>query len=320
MDDFLFVALLRLLCNQQSQNFLDICREINLPVAIDKTFWGSTKMVFLGFLLDTAKQMVGIPLEKISKGVNMINYILSKNKITWNQLQRICGFLNFLSRCVVPGRTFTRRLYSRINPKMKKHHHWRVNKEMQFDLQVWLTFLNHPSVFARPFMDFTLVSAQELCFYTDATENPKLGFGGYFNGDYMWQKWDEKFIKTNNPGIAYLELYAVTAALLAWMPKLKNMRVAIFVDNQNVKTYLNKMTASCKNAMILIRMLVLEQMIHNVRIYGRYVKSAENIGADELSRLRINKFKRDMDKKGVVLNEQTEIPERIWPITKVWVN
>ena len=38
LDDYLFVALLRSLCNQQCQNFIDICGEINFPVAIDKTF------------------------------------------------------------------------------------------------------------------------------------------------------------------------------------------------------------------------------------------------------------------------------------------
>ena len=78
----------------------------------------------------------------------MINYILIKKKITLYELQRICGYLNFLSRCVVPGRTFTRQLYSGIHPGLKKHHHIRVTSEFKFDLQVWLEFLNHPSIFA----------------------------------------------------------------------------------------------------------------------------------------------------------------------------
>ena len=320
LDDFLFVAFVRWLCNLQCQNFLDICREINFPVAIDKTFWDSTKMVFLGFLLDTVEQRVGIPLEKITKGVNMIDYILGKTRITLYELQRICGYLNFLSKCVIPGRTFTLRLYSKINPKMKRHHHLRVSKEMRFDLQVWLAFLNHPSVFSRPFMDYSLMTANELMFYTDASANPRLGFGGFFNGDYMWQQWDEDFIKSYNPGIAYLELYAVTAALIAWMPKFQNRRVAVFVDNKNVKSYLNNMSSGCKNIMVLVRLLVLEQMVNNVRVYGCYVKSSENIGADDLFRLRIDKFKTDMAKKGIKLEERTEVPENIWPMNKVWIN
>ena len=41
LDDYLFAALLKLLCNNQIKTFLAVCQEINLPVALDKTFWGS---------------------------------------------------------------------------------------------------------------------------------------------------------------------------------------------------------------------------------------------------------------------------------------
>ena len=46
----------------------------------------------------------------------MITAVLNKNKarkaaqrkITVLQLQKICGFLNFLGRAIIPGRAFTR--------------------------------------------------------------------------------------------------------------------------------------------------------------------------------------------------------------------
>ena len=135
LDDFLFVVLLKWFCNQQIQCFLDICKEINFPISMEKTFWASTKTVFLGFLIDTVKQMVGIPLEKITKGINMITYTLSKKKLMVQQLQRIYGFLNFLGRAVVPVRAFTRRLYSYTSGKiLKPHHHINISKEMRLDL------------------------------------------------------------------------------------------------------------------------------------------------------------------------------------------
>ena len=79
LDDFLFVALIAALCNRQMQIFMEICEFIQLPVNLEKTFWASTCMVFLGMLIDTVNQTVSIPQDKIIKALNMINRILSRN-------------------------------------------------------------------------------------------------------------------------------------------------------------------------------------------------------------------------------------------------
>ena len=157
LDDFLFAHLMKLLCNMQVKEFLQVCKKIGFPVSLEKTFWGTTRLTFLGLLIDTINQCVCIPIDKIAKAVSLINSILEKSskKVALNQLQKVCGFLNFLGRCVITGRAFTRRLYAyTANDKLKPHHHIRVNSEMKRDLQMWLTFLEHPSVFCRPFLDF----------------------------------------------------------------------------------------------------------------------------------------------------------------------
>ena len=113
LDDFLFAQLMKLLCNNQVKEFLRICDNIAFPVSLEKTFWASTRMTFLGLLIDTVLQCVFVPIDKVSKALLLIESILLKKskKVTLNQLQKVCGFLNFLGRCVIPGRAFTRRLY-----------------------------------------------------------------------------------------------------------------------------------------------------------------------------------------------------------------
>ena len=177
-------------------------------------------------------------------------------------------------------------------------------------------FLKNPVIFARPFMDYNAVSASELDFYTDASKNPELGFGGYFANEYFSQQWDSAFIKEFNPSLGYLELYAVAVALLIWMPKRKNRRVTVFMDNKEAKSNLNKMTSNCRNSMILIRLLVLEQMVHNVRIFAEYVKSSDNEGADDLSRMREHKFLRDCRKRGKSMIRMSVLAS-VWPMSKV---
>ena len=139
LDDFLFAALIKYLCNNQVKVFLEICELIKFPVSMEKTFWASTSMTFLGMLIDTVNQCVAIPIEKIQKAKELIGEVLLKKsrKITLKQLQKICGFLNFLGKCVIPGRVFTRRLYVYTsNTKLLPHHHIRITGEMKADLEM----------------------------------------------------------------------------------------------------------------------------------------------------------------------------------------
>ena len=124
LDDFFFAALLQALCDDQLDNFIKVCGEICFPVALDKTFWSSERLVFLGLLIDSVNQVVCLPKEKVEKALEMIDFFLSSKKVTVLQVQKLCGYLNFLCRCITPGRTFIMRLYSLIaNDNLKQHHH-----------------------------------------------------------------------------------------------------------------------------------------------------------------------------------------------------
>ena len=139
-------------------------------------------MVFLGLLIDTMRQLVLIPAAKIDKAQLMLSSAISKKKVTVKQLEKICGFLNFLDWCIIPGRAFTRRLYAYtagVTEKLKPHHHLKISGEIKEDLAMWLEFIQHPSVYARSFMDFSKdLCAPDIDFYSDASKNESLGFGG----------------------------------------------------------------------------------------------------------------------------------------------
>ena len=260
LDDYYFAELMKLLCNNQVKEFLQVCESISFPVSLEKTFWATTKLVFLGLLIDTLNQCVCTPTEKVAKAVNLIQTIVNKKskKVTLNQLQKVCGFLNFLGRCVIPRRAFTRRLYAyTANDKLKPHQHIRITSELKADLFMWLTFLEHPSVFCRPFLDFSkVIIADEVDMYSDASG--VIGMGALCGASWMYQKWDPAFIKKHRPSIEYLELFAVTAGVLTWIHRFRNKRIILFCDNQSVVDMINLTSTSCKNCMVLIRCIVLK--------------------------------------------------------------
>ena len=326
LDDFFFVALLRALCNSQVDEFIALCREINFPISLDKTFWGDTTIAFLGLLIDTVNQVVCIPTEKIERARLLINQILcSKNrKATIQQIQRLSGFLHFLCKCVVPGRAFTTRLYALSKPEMKQHHHVKVPQDVVSDLKMWGEFLNSPQVFCRPFIDFGQWTSEDIDMYSDASGYlTHLGFGAYCQNNWMKAKWcDAGMQKSGNqkewaPSIEYLELFGVTAGVLAWIHRFANKRICLFCDNDSVCKMINKSSSRCKNSMVLIRLLVLQEMKFNLRISAKYIKSEDNILSDSLSRMDMKRFWKHAHKS--MDTASTDIPNEIWPISKIWI-
>ena len=266
-------------------------------------------------------QTVSVPVEKIVKAKELVKLVLLKKKVTVHQIQKLCGFLNFLCRAIVPGRAFTRRLYaSYAGSKLKPHHHIYIKSENRLDLKIWNVFLEHPSVFARPFMDFAnVLSADQIFFYTDSSGNKNLGMGGICVSSWMYSSWDSQFVATRKPSIQYLELYALTAAIIAWIHRYQNRRVIVFCDNNSVVNMLNQGTSGCKQCMVLIRIITLHCMVHNVCVFGEHLSTTKNDLADALSRLKLKKFFKLAQRKGLYLDPYpTPVPELIWPMKKIW--
>ena len=319
LDDYLFVAYFKHWCNRQIQNFLEVCSDINFPVSMDKTFWAEETILFLGLLIDLVRQLVSIPADKVERAKTLIMDMLSSKKTTVHQLQKLAGYLNFLCRCVIPGRAFTRRIYTFYSPKMLPHHHVNVTKALKDDLRMWNTFLNDPSVYCRPFIDFSLVlKADMLDWYTDASG--VIGFGGYHLSNWFQGRWSNQFLETEKPSIQYQELYAVTVSVLLWGERYRNKRICLFCDNLSVVNMINATTTGCKNCMVLIRILVLRSMMWNLRIFARHVETKDNFLADALSRFQMGRFWKDVHRTKRTMQACSEtIPHEIWPVDKVWL-
>ena len=318
LDDYMFASLLKVSCDWQVQQFLDVCKQISFPINFDKTFWGTTYLSFLGMLIDTVRQMVFVPIEKVMKAFTLIDEVLNKRsgKLTLLQLQKICGFLNFLGKCVVPGCAFTQRLYAHMGKgTLKPYHHIKITQEMRMDLEMWKTFLMHPTAFARPFIDFDKDwGAEKIHFYSDASG--RIGLGAICGKNWMHRLWPTQFLAMK-PNIEYLELYALVAAVYNWIDLFQNFRIIIFCDNQTVCTMANHTTSSCKNCMTLIRLYTLKCLTANVKVFVQYVRSRDNYFADLLSRNGQRQFKEFVD-KGIFNKSPTPVPEVLWPPQKIW--
>ena len=329
LDDFLFIAMLKRLCELMIRNFMQVCDQIGCPLSADKTEWPTTRIIFLGMLLDGQHLTISIPQQKITKAVNIINHIKDKRKVKIKEIQQMTGLLNFFHRAIIQGRAFTRRMYDKIKVKgkdrrpLKNHHHVRISNDVVQDCEIWLRFLRlsqtQASNICRPFVDFELTqTVEQLNFFTDTSRKSTFGMGAVFDNRWIVYQWNQDFIESQEPSIEFLELYALTAAILTWSADISNMRVCVFCDNESVVHMVNSTTSKCPQCMKLIRMLVLDRIIHNRRLFVKHVLSKNNGLADSLSRMQFKCF------WGMAPHSMNMFPDSIcsdiYPVKKIWFN
>ena len=80
LDDYLIVALDEQVCNQMMRTFLDMCDQIGCPIAFDKTEKASAVMVFLRVLLDGRSCTLSLPMEKITKALDLLRWVIKTKK------------------------------------------------------------------------------------------------------------------------------------------------------------------------------------------------------------------------------------------------
>ena len=205
--------------------------------------------------------------------------------------------------------------------QLKQYHHVTITQDFRSDCIMWLFFLNNSnsSILCRPFSDFEDNSIT-LDIYSDASRSEKLGFAAIFGDEYVWGQWEPGYIRTFNPSIAYLELFALCIGIFTWLEKLQGCysNIKIFCDNTSVKDMVNVTSTGCINCMQLVRMLVLDGLVKGQKITVEYVKSRDNGCADALLRLNFKRFFR-LSPSSLAKGKEQKLPGNLWLASKIWI-
>ena len=86
--------------------------------------------------------------------------------------------------------------------------------------------------------------------------------------------------------ITFKELKAVRCAIESFLPELKGRRLLLHEDNQSVIGVLTHLTSKSPAMMYELRKLFLLVDEFDIKIRTTYIRSAANIWADSLSRMR----------------------------------
>ena len=114
--------------------------EIGLPLSPEKLVPPTQCLNFLGLGIDTIRMVITVPEDKKKDIIACLQSALHAKKPWAKQLQSLAGKLNFITKAVPPGRTFSARIYWAFK-NVQPNWHISVTKEMHKDLQMWIVFL-----------------------------------------------------------------------------------------------------------------------------------------------------------------------------------
>ena len=286
LDEFFLAAPSYHQCSNDLDNLLLLCDYLGIPVAPKTTLGPVQVLSFAGIELDTLVMEARLPADKLAKSRSLVSALLCRKRVTIREIQSLIDLLNFACSVVVLGRAFLRRLIDLTKGTHVAHHLIRLTKSARADLQMWQQFLKTFS--GRSFfLSDIWVSSTTLNLYTDAAGT--VGFGAMFGNYWCHGEWPA-FWKGLN--IILLEFYPSVLSVMLWGHLIQNQRITFYTDYAALVDIINKCTSRDQSMMVYVRKLVLTCLHCNILLRARHVPGIENVLADSLSRLQVDKFKR----------------------------
>ena len=139
---------------------------------------------------------------------------------------------------------------------------------------------------------YWIASKASMTVFTNVSANPQLGWGIYVpeKGWWSYGKWDPVFFKCYQPSTDFLEMYTILIFIDIKKHQLENCYIQFFSDNQPTVDTLTNRTSSSMQLMKIIRIITLICLNFNICFKISHIKGKDNIFADHLSCLKLDKF------------------------------
>ena len=274
VDDFVG-AELRDKIWQAYQALSTILERLGVDTSEDKIVPPTTRLEFLGITFDSETMTMEISQEKLQEIKMELHTWLYKTSARRREVESLVGKLQFMAKCMKPGRIFLARLIQWIS-KMDRRLQYTIPLEARKDIAWWARcILEHNGIsllwlVKEPGMDTLL--------QTDAC--PK-GYGGISGQEYFRGRFPKELQSKN---IAILEMWAVMVALKIWAPQLRGKYFWIHVDNEAVASVLNTGRVREQELQNTLREIALITAENQFILKARHIAGVDNRIPDWLSR------------------------------------
>ena len=303
IDDFLIAGKTESQCAKNLGIFMDLMKDLGVPLAPRKTFLPTTKLEFLGITLDTKSMTAHIPGEKTASYADEIQSKINSRTISLKDLQSIIGKLNHTVQVITPGKAFLRRLYDLTIGHTRPFAQIQLTNGAVEDLKLWHKFLfNHNS---KPILFNTVqVVSTEINLGSDASHK---GYSATFGSHWIQGSWPKEWLQYS---IAFLEIYPIFLILSLFAPKMCNSQINFICDNMSVVNILNKQTSRCPLIMAVLRPMILVMLENNISFRATHIPTHLNVINDKISRQQVDG---QLLQEWGMLRKADQVPKELLP-------
>ena len=257
-----------------------------IPLAPNKLEGPTTRLTFLGILIDSSCMETSLPDDKLQELLTELQSWSSRNKCLKRELLSLIRKLNFACRIIPAGCIFLCRLIDLSTSACLPHHHVTMNSEARRDITWWLQFLptwNGRAIIPEPHW----TKSPDLELFTDTSGS--LGYSIFYTGHWISEPWPPQL---QDSSIQWKELYPIAIACLLWGQQWSGKKLLFHCDNQAVVDIWASGTSRDPLIMHLVRSIFFGAATHHYTILVTHIAGTNNSIADSLSRPQITQFRR----------------------------
>lgn len=222
---------------------------------------------YLGFLIDSKREVFNIIPEKRRKFLELIEEILKAHVVSVKTLQRLAGKCVSFALVVPAARLYTREMNLSISKGLRSQKMVYLSKELRDEITHWLFLKDWDSP-----MPWREEKHLQIELSTDASQS---GWGGTLVSPMAVTS--DYWTADENPlDIACKEALAIEKVLRAFQDKVRDKRVDVMVDNQTVIYAWNNQ--GCRNPRLndILKVLFSTTVDLNILLRLVYIPTHEN--------------------------------------------
>ena len=257
---------------------VEVCKDLGVPLAMDKVEGPKSCLTFLGIEIDTDQLQMRLPVKKLKKVKEEVQYWLCRRKACKKrELQSLCGLLQHACKVVRPGRIFLRRLIETMESARHSDHWVRLNSSFRSDLLWWDAFLSEWNRVAMLWAK----SIANLRFRMTSDASGNWGCGAIAGVQWFQLEWSSEF---REAPIHVKELVPIVIGAFVWGHHWAHEVMQFECDNMAVVEVLNKGYSRDTSLMHLMHTLFFAAPKYNFWFVASHLPGARSVAADAISR------------------------------------
>lgn len=290
-----------------------LMRDINRDIAHSKTTEPTDVIEVLGIWFDVVLQIIVVSPDRMSEIMLLFDDWRFKSHATKKEMQKLIGKLQFVAKCVRPGRVFIARLLRWMH-RMNDSEYKCLNDNTRADIKWWYYMIpRHSSVSVAWHLEIETPDLEI------ASDSNLTGCGAHNDYSYFHCLFPE-FILRNTNNIAQRELIAIAASLKVFGGRIRGKRVTFLCDNQASVACVNSGRAKDEYMQQTLREIAYLAAVGDFCIRTQYIDTRSNRPADILSRWEEMERPKEMflNSLGNKPMLETQVSEDIFKFTNNW--